>query len=432
MNIDTSIRRIVITEEEDLDLDKLLKLDDGTSDKPSDKPAVAILTPPSSPSSPTSPKISILEEEEEDEDGGGHWVLPKPSKPGDFMNNSIKRVPSKSILKKTSSYANFDTTSSQTSNNNKSVSGLGRRLSSRISLTNNLMDASSTSIRSNNSGSYKPQQVADSSSSGGGGGQERRRRAKQSSFLGSMTSDGGSSAIGWDLDDDESKPSSPSIGKFIVNVPPPKMPTLGGGVSIQQVVTASCGADQAAGMNSRESSRVSLNSSLGNSNNPRIRRNNVSFHSVDVREYDRTVGDNPSCRSGPPLSLDWSYSKKYEKNLEEYEAERQNERAKKLSQLHMNKYKRKNLLAFHWGHTEEDMKEARGSTRKVQRQRSMTQILLPVHLAEEAVISLKRFINKKKGKTEEHEWSDMSNSASTKDTTQPRDSPGIPSSHQTV
>lgn len=247
-----------------------------------------------------------------------------------------------------------------------------------------------------------------------------------------MTSDGGSSAIGWDLDDDESKPSSPSIGKFIVNVPPPKMPTLGGGISIQQVVTAASCADQAAGMNSRESSRVSLNSSLGNSNNPRIRRNNVSFHSVDVREYDRTVGDNPSCRSGPPLSLDWSYSKKYEKNLEEYEAERQNERAKKLSQLHMNKYKRKNLLAFHWGHTEEDMKEARGSTRKVQRQRSMTQILLPVHLAEEAVISLKRFINKKKGKTEEHEWSDMSNSASTKDTTQPRDSPGIPSSHQTV
>jgi hypothetical protein len=31
-------------------------------------------------------------------------------------------------------------------------------------------------------------------------------------------------------------------------------------------------------------------------------RISVSFHSVEVREYDRTVGDHPSCRSGPPVS----------------------------------------------------------------------------------------------------------------------------------
>jgi hypothetical protein len=42
-------------------------------------------------------------------------------------------------------------------------------------------------------------------------------------------------------------------------------------------------------------------SSNSNKNN-KLRRNSVSFHSVDVREYDRTVGDNPSCRSGPPVS----------------------------------------------------------------------------------------------------------------------------------
>jgi hypothetical protein len=30
---------------------------------------------------------------------------------------------------------------------------------------------------------------------------------------------------------------------------------------------------------------------------------------VDVREYDRTVGDNPSCRSGPPVST-FCYIKK--------------------------------------------------------------------------------------------------------------------------
>ena len=83
----------------------------------------------------------------------------------------------------------------------------------------------------------------------------------------------------------------------------------------------------------------------------------------------------------------------------------------------MNKYKRRNLLAFHWGHSEDELKEARGSTKKIQRQRSMTQMMLPIHLAEEAVISFKKFINKKKGKEEDEIYSDMSNSGSTKDIT---------------
>ena len=127
----------------------------------------------------------------------------------------------------------------------------------------------------------------------------------------------------------------------------------------------------------------------------------VSFHSVDVREYDRTVGDNPSCRSGPPLSLDWSYSKKYEqpKTLEQYEIERE-DRARSLRQLHVNKYRRRNLLSFNWGHSEEDMQSARKETKKLQRQRSLTQALLPLHLAEEAFISVKGLIAKKRGKAE--------------------------------
>ena len=37
-------------------------------------------------------------------------------------------------------------------------------------------------------------------------------------------------------------------------------------------------------------------------------KTSVSFHSVEVREYDRTVGDHPSCRSGPPVSTYMSHS----------------------------------------------------------------------------------------------------------------------------
>merc|ERR1712238_242161 len=34
----------------------------------------------------------------------------------------------------------------------------------------------------------------------------------------------------------------------------------------------------------------------------------VSFKAVEIREYDRAIGDNPSCSSGPPIALDWNYS----------------------------------------------------------------------------------------------------------------------------
>mmetsp|Transcript_17467 Transcript_17467/g.23337 ORF Transcript_17467/g.23337 Transcript_17467/m.23337 type:complete len:167 (-) Transcript_17467:240-740(-) len=36
-------------------------------------------------------------------------------------------------------------------------------------------------------------------------------------------------------------------------------------------------------------------------------KTSVRFGRVDVREYELTLGDNPSCSNGPPLTLDWSY-----------------------------------------------------------------------------------------------------------------------------
>lgn len=33
----------------------------------------------------------------------------------------------------------------------------------------------------------------------------------------------------------------------------------------------------------------------------------VAFSTVEVREYPRTLGDNPSCTCGPPISLDWGF-----------------------------------------------------------------------------------------------------------------------------
>ena len=48
----------------------------------------------------------------------------------------------------------------------------------------------------------------------------------------------------------------------------------------------------------------------------------VSFKAVEIREYDRAIGDNPSCSSGPPISLDWNYSENPAVCINEYEGKK--------------------------------------------------------------------------------------------------------------
>lgn len=106
----------------------------------------------------------------------------------------------------------------------------------------------------------------------------------------------------------------------------------------------------------------------------------------------------PSCRSGPPLSLDWAYSAVVRKNIDDYELERSSERAKHLSQLLVNKYTRRNMLTFIWGHTEEEMERASRHTKHIRRQRSMTKVFMPVYFAIEMCINAR---NSASGKNQE-------------------------------
>lgn len=411
----SSVKRIVITEDEDFDLDALLgscSIGEATSlddDAPTHTPTPpsAVLVVPSSPapisSKPSlglqlSPLISAVEDEKDEivpanatVDGTSSlWILPAPAKPGDFLTNSIHRVPSKSILKKTSSYGNFDAVSLSPSQSSL------KKKSSFLSF-NNFMDTSSSSIPSSHGGSS--------------------RRVRQTTP---------SSPIGWDLDSSsQSQINPPSLrSSNVADCVIPSLPNLSG----LSDYTETDHADRAAG----SLDDTSGNGSSRHSSSSSKMRRNVSFNSVAVREYDRTIGgtllqeryaislsfdlyqrsrahrllypsptDNPSCRSGPPLSLDWSYSKASERNLDAYEEERSTQRAGRINRpqrFHVNKYKRRNMLAFHWGHTEEEMKEARSVTKQMQRQRSITKALMPMHMAEEAVISLKNFLNKKKVK----------------------------------
>ena len=41
-------------------------------------------------------------------------------------------------------------------------------------------------------------------------------------------------------------------------------------------------------------------------------KKSVSFTCLEFREYETTIGDNPSCRTGVPIALDWTYKKESE------------------------------------------------------------------------------------------------------------------------
>lgn len=110
-----------------------------------------------------------------------------------------------------------------------------------------------------------------------------------------------------------------------------------------------------------------------------LRRGNgsgrVRFGNVEVREYERALGDNPSCSSGPPISIGWCYSLHRDMALEDYERVRPARRNKR--QFYLSAAKRNNFLA-EWDVTPEEMHQARREVTYIQ------------YCREKAILNMKR------------------------------------------
>uniref|UniRef100_A0A7S1ZWS6 Uncharacterized protein n=1 Tax=Trieres chinensis TaxID=1514140 RepID=A0A7S1ZWS6_TRICV len=57
----------------------------------------------------------------------------------------------------------------------------------------------------------------------------------------------------------------------------------------------------------------------------------VSFSDVNIRHYPMTLGDNPSCRSGPPVQIGWTYTEAPPVCMESFEQYRNNRKDMTLS-----------------------------------------------------------------------------------------------------
>ena len=120
----------------------------------------------------------------------------------------------------------------------------------------------------------------------------------------------------------------------------------------------------------------------------RKRQLNVGFAQVCIREYDQTLGDNPSVSYGPPISLDWGYVERDPMCIDQYEAYRAPRRS--LRQLCMNYYTRRNLLMWKYQVEEKEIKAATKQADKAKRGRAVTKYLLPYSKLEDFVTSAGR------------------------------------------
>ena len=113
----------------------------------------------------------------------------------------------------------------------------------------------------------------------------------------------------------------------------------------------------------------------------------VSFSNLEIREYDVTLGDNPSCSFGPPVSLGWDFRDAQVVPLEKYERAREKKCPRRNPrQLVLSYNVRKYLLLKTAGYTKAELREAMKEVERIKNQRKMTDMMLPLDEVMEGVI----------------------------------------------
>mmetsp|Transcript_5620 Transcript_5620/g.8259 ORF Transcript_5620/g.8259 Transcript_5620/m.8259 type:complete len:588 (+) Transcript_5620:220-1983(+) len=125
----------------------------------------------------------------------------------------------------------------------------------------------------------------------------------------------------------------------------------------------------------------------------------VRFSDVEIREYQRVIGDNPSCSNGPPMSIGWRYNILGKMSVGDFEQTRMDAndvyggRMKKVPVTLLTREKREQLLE-NFGFSRAELADAVRRNIKIKNQRRQTVHNLPVSKFEEAVEKVSRKIKK--------------------------------------
>jgi hypothetical protein len=105
-----------------------------------------------------------------------------------------------------------------------------------------------------------------------------------------------------------------------------------------------------------------------NDDSSRTSKKSVSFGVIQVREYNRVLGDNPDVIFGPPISIGWEYTQNDALPMDEYERTK----PRRKSSLRMSSVTRRNLLLNVFEVPAEEIRAVEREVQKIQKQRSQT------------------------------------------------------------
>jgi len=109
----------------------------------------------------------------------------------------------------------------------------------------------------------------------------------------------------------------------------------------------------------------------------------VSFNTLQIREYKVGLSDNPSCSFGPPVGLSWDYEEEEEIPLDSYEADREPRRG-----VEPISYGDRRILLKQGGYSKKEVKAAVQEVDRVKRERLVTDLFLPASRVVETMETL--------------------------------------------
>ena len=110
----------------------------------------------------------------------------------------------------------------------------------------------------------------------------------------------------------------------------------------------------------------------------------VHFEYVEIRDYAITIGDNPYCSRGVPITLDWEYSEARAVPIDLFESANKRRRRKNARRMLLDPIQRRDLL-WRCGHELEDIEEAAKANEKENFRQSVNLYFLPLYILQEFV-----------------------------------------------
>ena len=147
----------------------------------------------------------------------------------------------------------------------------------------------------------------------------------------------------------------------------------------------------------------SLSSTFQNGNNA------VKFDKICIRQYNRTISDNPSCSSGLPIGLDWDYDPdQLEIPIDTFEAFRKGSRRLNKVDLRMPYLERYNLLKYEFNVPADDIRKVI-SELKLSKIEQIKETLLSMEVKENEDNNNDDDDKKYQDQDEYHEYNDETN-----------------------